>query len=286
MCSTACWRTTRFCAQGSTIPIHTGSPSNCLACAFCWATLSCRDFAIWRTNNSTRSANGFFPRPTLAGNLSSNGASDSPRLRDCSAMLASTCGSVLVIPTQTPLYERALAISEKALGPEHPDVATSLNNLALLYSNQGQYAKAEPLNERALAKRRWARSTRPLPRASATWRCFMIAKANTRRPSLSISGRWRFGKRRWARSTRTWPRASTTWRRSIVTKADTGRPSPSISGRWRSAKRRWARSSGVANRESVKFRGQAAVGCSDERSETISNYQLRAALNGVSPLVF
>ena len=32
-----------------------------------------------------------------------------------------------------PLYERALAIREKALGPDHPDVATSLNNLAVLY---------------------------------------------------------------------------------------------------------------------------------------------------------
>jgi len=28
--------------------------------------------------------------------------------------------------------------------PEHPYVATSLNNLALLYKTQGQYAKAEP----------------------------------------------------------------------------------------------------------------------------------------------
>ena len=40
-----------------------------------------------------------------------------------------------------PLYKRALAIREKAHGPEHPDVATSLNNLASLYDNQGQYAK-------------------------------------------------------------------------------------------------------------------------------------------------
>jgi hypothetical protein len=31
-----------------------------------------------------------------------------------------------------PLYERALAISEKVRGPEHPDTARSLNNLALL----------------------------------------------------------------------------------------------------------------------------------------------------------
>ena len=49
-----------------------------------------------------------------------------------------------------PLYQRALAISEKALGPEHPDVATSLNNLAALYDDQGRYGKAEPLYQRAL----------------------------------------------------------------------------------------------------------------------------------------
>ena len=30
------------------------------------------------------------------------------------------------------LYERALAIREKALGPEHPNTASSLNNLASL----------------------------------------------------------------------------------------------------------------------------------------------------------
>jgi len=48
-------------------------------------------------------------------------------------------------------WTQALAIREKALGPEHPDVATSLNNLAGLYRAQGQYAKAEPLYQRALA---------------------------------------------------------------------------------------------------------------------------------------
>jgi tetratricopeptide (TPR) repeat protein len=50
-----------------------------------------------------------------------------------------------------PLYQRALAIRERALGPEDSDVATSLNNLAAFYDDQGQYAKAEPLFERALA---------------------------------------------------------------------------------------------------------------------------------------
>jgi hypothetical protein len=33
----------------------------------------------------------------------------------------------------------------------HPDVATSLNNLALLYSAQGRYAETEPLLRRSLA---------------------------------------------------------------------------------------------------------------------------------------
>ena len=52
-----------------------------------------------------------------------------------------------------PLYKRALAIREKALGPEHPQTALSFNNLALLYFNQGHYAEAEPLYKRALAIR-------------------------------------------------------------------------------------------------------------------------------------
>ena len=50
-----------------------------------------------------------------------------------------------------PLYKRALATWKKALGPDHPDVAQSVNNLADLYLAQGRYADAEPLYKRALA---------------------------------------------------------------------------------------------------------------------------------------
>jgi hypothetical protein len=39
------------------------------------------------------------------------------------------------------------------LGPEHPDTATSLNNLAGLLYAQGDLAGARPLYERALAIR-------------------------------------------------------------------------------------------------------------------------------------
>jgi tetratricopeptide (TPR) repeat protein len=50
-----------------------------------------------------------------------------------------------------PLYERALAIREKALGPEHPLTALGLNNLAVLLKDRGDLAAARPLFERSLA---------------------------------------------------------------------------------------------------------------------------------------
>jgi len=42
----------------------------------------------------------------------------------------------------------------EAFGPQDPRLATSLNNLAVLYHQQGKYAEAEPLNKRALAIRK------------------------------------------------------------------------------------------------------------------------------------
>jgi tetratricopeptide (TPR) repeat protein len=52
-----------------------------------------------------------------------------------------------------PIAQRVLALREKALGRDHPDVATSLYNLASLYDSQGRYADAEPLYQRSLAIR-------------------------------------------------------------------------------------------------------------------------------------
>ncbi len=63
-----------------------------------------------------------------------------------------------------PLYKRALAMMEKALGPDHKEVtnirnnltnlhtaqANELKNLAIRYHNQGKYAKAELLYKRSL----------------------------------------------------------------------------------------------------------------------------------------
>ena len=46
-------------------------------------------------------------------------------------------------------YKRALAIREKALGPDHPDVATGLENLAALYRATKRDKEAETLEQRA-----------------------------------------------------------------------------------------------------------------------------------------
>jgi tetratricopeptide (TPR) repeat protein len=49
-----------------------------------------------------------------------------------------------------PLFVRSLEILENQLGVDHPNVAQSLNNLALLYKSQGRYSKAQLLYARSL----------------------------------------------------------------------------------------------------------------------------------------
>ncbi|MBD2457104.1 tetratricopeptide repeat protein [Nostoc sp. FACHB-87] len=49
-----------------------------------------------------------------------------------------------------PWYQQCLSIVQNRLGENHPDFATSLNNLALLYHSQGKYDQAEPLYLQAL----------------------------------------------------------------------------------------------------------------------------------------
>ncbi|AAM05106.1 TPA: tetratricopeptide repeat protein [Methanosarcina acetivorans] len=49
-----------------------------------------------------------------------------------------------------PLYEDMLQLLEAKLGLEHTSVATTLNNLAGLYDNMGEYEKALPIYQRAL----------------------------------------------------------------------------------------------------------------------------------------
>ena len=51
------------------------------------------------------------------------------------------------------MYKRSLAVGEKALGPDHTQVANYLNYLGTLYVSERRYAEAEPLIKRSLAIR-------------------------------------------------------------------------------------------------------------------------------------
>lgn len=72
---------------------------------------------------------------------------DNPLYLNQAGFMAHTIGQYT---EAEPFYKSALAIREKALDPDHPNVATSLNNLAALYFAQGRYTEAEPLYQRAL----------------------------------------------------------------------------------------------------------------------------------------
>ena len=148
-------------------------------------------------------------------------------------------------------------IYEQVLGPDHPDTASSLHNLAAIYDSQGRYAEAEPLYRRALAIREQAG-----PRATASkipvilavldgnlvysynvyyWHSFnnhpnygcksLEYSQNFR--SITVSGLPYLMKKphfdavalRWARTTPARPTASTTWRPSTTPRAGTPRPS-------------------------------------------------------------
>jgi tetratricopeptide (TPR) repeat protein len=53
-----------------------------------------------------------------------------------------------------PLFRRALAIWEKTLGPDHPNIVKILNNMAALYGKPGKKKKAAGFLERAEAMKK------------------------------------------------------------------------------------------------------------------------------------
>ena len=54
-------------------------------------------------------------------------------------------------PKALELHQKALAVREKALGPDHPSTATSYNNLGYVYRSMGDYPRALELYQKALA---------------------------------------------------------------------------------------------------------------------------------------
>lgn len=53
---------------------------------------------------------------------------------------------------------RSLEMRQRVLGPDHPDCAQSLNNLAALHTEKREYETAEDMYERALEIRKKALS--------------------------------------------------------------------------------------------------------------------------------
>lgn len=49
------------------------------------------------------------------------------------------------------MVQRSLAIREKALGPDHPNIVKTLNNLAVLYEKLGKRKEATAFAARAKA---------------------------------------------------------------------------------------------------------------------------------------
>ena len=138
-----------------------------------------------------------------------------------------------------PLYERALAIREKVLGAEHPDTATSLNNLASLLQAQGDLAGARPLYERALAIREKVLGAEHPDTATSLNNLAACCRprATSRGRGRSMSARWRSARRCLAPSIRTRRRASTTSPSCCRPRATSRGRGRSMSARWRSARR-------------------------------------------------
>jgi tetratricopeptide (TPR) repeat protein len=93
--------------------------------------------------------------PLSSHALAVAGHGDGSGLTEPTARLFAILGGLLYARAMhgqaEPLMRRALAISEASYGPDHPDVATDLNNLAGLLLATNRLSEAEPLMRRALS---------------------------------------------------------------------------------------------------------------------------------------
>jgi tetratricopeptide (TPR) repeat protein len=76
---------------------------------------------------------------------------DSPLLGSLSHSVGDAYKEARHYPQAEAAYRQALALREKHLGANHLDVASSLNDLATVYYNQGRYSEAESLLKRSLS---------------------------------------------------------------------------------------------------------------------------------------
>ena len=82
------------------------------------------------------------------------------------------------------MYERVLASKERTLGADHPDTLATVNNLALVLSDQGKLDEASRRCTSGRSRARSGRSARTTParwRPSATWRSSSRSRASSTR---------------------------------------------------------------------------------------------------------
>jgi class 3 adenylate cyclase/tetratricopeptide (TPR) repeat protein len=97
------------------------------------------------------------------------------------------------------LLRRALELGQEMLGPDHTDIATSLNTLAIVYQREGKYVESEPLYEMALAMRE---------------RLLGPNHPDVANSSLNF-GNLHFTQGRYAEAQRLYERADAIWRRTF-----------------------------------------------------------------------
>jgi tetratricopeptide (TPR) repeat protein len=85
------------------------------------------------------------------GRLANIHGAEAPQLRQFLDAAGTALRRLARFGEAEPLMRRALAINEKSFGPDHSEVATALNNLALLLRDTNRLGEAEPLMRRTLA---------------------------------------------------------------------------------------------------------------------------------------
>ena len=71
-----------------------------------------------------------------------------------SSVISRPSDPISAAPTRRPRTRLSLAqaIYEEQLVTNHPEVASLLNRLGILYQSRGMYGRAEPLHRRALSR--------------------------------------------------------------------------------------------------------------------------------------
>ncbi len=140
-----------------------------------------------------------------------------------------------------PLLERAYRMSEQQLGPEHPDMASSLNFLAILYGAQGKYEQAEPLFVRALAiDEQQLGPEHPDTATSLNNLAELYRRQGKYEQAQPLYERaLAIGSSSWGLSIPIRPSASTSWPNSTVCRASTSRPNRCLCAPWRSGSSSW-----------------------------------------------